>query len=943
MRLLLLRLCMSAIFFIEPLAAPLARAQQDDARGRTGDFARLHERWQQTQDPEQKIALGEQVLSLELALTTWPLEVARERIRAEISFELGSAYLVRGSGGRAANLETAIAHFEATLTVWTREASPEDWARSHNNAAVAYMNRIRGERADNQDKAIAHLEAASTVFSRDTFPQLWGPIQNNLAVVYSGRIRGERTQNLESAIAHFEAAVEVLTRETVPHQWATAQHNLGAAYGSRKLGGRADNQDKQIAHLEAALSVFTREVFAQDWSHGQVNLAIAYLDRMRGVRADNQDRAIKHFEAALTVFTRETHPEQWAVTQHNLGNALANHIRRERGENRIRAIAAYEAALSVFTRDAFPRDHLRTSRLLARLLLEAREWHKAAPHHASAREAFLLLFGQGLDETETRVMIGEAGPLFAEAAFAAIERGETQAAIEIASEGRARLLAAALKLQTLDVSPEQRQRVDDLRAAIRVGQQAVETAQGIERAAALEKVIALRRELLGLVKGSRGQAASRSALAKARDVVAAGGAIAVPVITELGARIVVLAKAADGKDLTVVNLPDDTGEKLYELLKGPRTDPKLSGWFATYVINHLTGAEREEHWPRWLAAIDDLGPQLWQLFGGKLHAALKARGIAAGARLVLLPPGELGVLPLGLAQDPASKRRLTDTYEIAYAPSLEALAAAHDYVAKSAPPTLAVIINPTGDLPGTEKEGAIVASHFAGGGHAQLARQAATPNAVLAALKGKTHWHFASHGTFSWQDARQSALVMHGMELLSVGRLLETEGLGRPRLVVLSACETGLYDIGRNPDEFIGLPGTFTALGAVGVLGSLWPVDDTATALLVAKFYQLHMAARLPPPSALKRAQAWLRQSTSGELQAYARVVAAQGRVNSRHLAEINRELSAAGMARSRNSGVVERITQRDQTDKTKSSRKAQRARPYAHPYFWAGFVHTGL
>ena len=62
---------------------------------------------------------------------------------------------------------------------------------------------------------------------------------------------------------------------------------------------------------------------------------------------------------------------------------------------------------------------------------------------------------------------------------------------------------------------------------------------------------------------------------------------------------------------------------------------------------------------------------------------------------------------------------------------------------------------------------------------------------------------------------------MHGEAPLSVGRLLDTEGLGRPRLVVLSACETGLFDINRNPDEFIGLPGTFTALGAAGVLGTL--------------------------------------------------------------------------------------------------------------------------
>ena len=70
---------------------------------------------------------------------------------------------------------------------------------------------------------------------------------------------------------------------------------------------------------------------------------------------------------------------------------------------------------------------------------------------------------------------------------------------------------------------------------------------------------------------------------------------------------------------------------------------------------------------------------------------------------------------------------------------------------------------------------------------------------------------------------------------------------------MLSACETGLYDINRNPDEFIGLPGTFTALGAAGVLGTLWPVSDAATALLIAKFYELHMGRGARPADGVAR------------------------------------------------------------------------------------------
>jgi CHAT domain-containing protein len=73
-------------------------------------------------------------------------------------------------------------------------------------------------------------------------------------------------------------------------------------------------------------------------------------------------------------------------------------------------------------------------------------------------------------------------------------------------------------------------------------------------------------------------------------------------------------------------------------------------------------------------------------------------------------------------------------------------------------------------------------------------------------------------------------------------------------LVVLSACETGLYDINRSPDEFIGLPGTFMALGAAGVVGTLWPVDHRPSDLQVLRLLPQRGA---PPPTALKRAQAW--------------------------------------------------------------------------------------
>ena len=312
--------------------------------------------------------------------------------------------------------------------------------------------------------------------------------------------------------------------------------------------------------------------------------------------------------------------------------------------------------------------------------------------------------------------------------------------------------------------------------------------------------------------------------------------------------------------------------KLNTLILGDKNENRRGGWLYAYLINYITDEkERDRRWPEWQAAIGNIGPRLWELIGARLDAALKEAGVGPGARLVWLPTSALGILPLGLAQDPASKRRLGDDYEIVYAPSLEALTAAQRQIAKPAPTTLAAVVNPTGgikgwDLPGAAYEGKLVASHFPGKARTVLVGPAAKPDAVLAALKDKSYWHFATHGAFSWEDARQSGLYLSERKLLSVGTLLQADGLGRPRLVVLSACETGLYDISRNPDEFIGLPGTFTALGAAGVLGTLWPVADTATALLIAKFYELHLGRHVAPPTALRRAQLWLRQASNVEL-----------------------------------------------------------------------------
>jgi CHAT domain-containing protein len=868
----------------------------------------------------------------EAALTVRTRE-ASPRDWGATKFGLGNAYWGRIRGDRADNLEKAIAAYEAVLTVITREASPREWALTQVGLGNGYADRVRGERADNLEKAIAAHEAALTVYTREASPRDWALTQTNLGIVYGRRILGDQADNLEKAIAAYEAVLTVWTREASPREWALTQVNLGIGHGRRIRGDRADNLEKAIAHLDAALTVYTREANPREWAQTQNNLGIPYVRRIRGDRADNLEKAIAAYEAALTVRTREANPHEWASTQANLGNAYLYRIRGDRADNLEKAIAAYEEALTVKTRDASPRDHLLTARLLGGALLEARKWREGGLAYSSAREAFLQLFGQGLNDAGARDLISEAGPLFAEAAFAAIERGELEQALALADEGRARQLRVALRRHGIELPPEKRPRFEALTVELRGWEHIAETAKGTEAMAALDQAAKLRQQLGELTAPHLPKEAGLS-----RDLIPEGGAIVVPVVTRFGGKLLVVTAGSERLSIGAIDLPHLNSAALDRLMRG---EDRSGGWLGAHKV------QQHQH-ERWLAAINELGPQLWGLFGAALDRGLRERGVKAGARVVLMPTAALGLLPLGLAQEPGSRRRLAETYELVHAPSLEALAAASAQRAKRQAPSLAAVINPTGDLAFTEIESALVAAHFARKPQLKLDASVATPGLVLEALKGKSYWHFASHGEFDWDDARQSGLVMRENERLTIGRLLDRRGsLGRPRLVVLSACETGLYDIDRNPDEFVGLPATFMQVGAAGVVGSLWLVDDLATSLLMAKFYDLHLGGGgLEPPTALRQAQAWVREVTRAELLAYIEAAAGEAKLDAARLAELRGALTTRHRSGGSRFAVIWRTLQEKAgpgTSGTEGTALDPGARPFHHPYYWAGFIYTGL
>ncbi|NQU47828.1 MAG: CHAT domain-containing protein [Planctomycetes bacterium] len=172
-----------------------------------------------------------------------------------------------------------------------------------------------------------------------------------------------------------------------------------------------------------------------------------------------------------------------------------------------------------------------------------------------------------------------------------------------------------------------------------------------------------------------------------------------------------------------------------------------------------------------------------------------------------------------------------------------------------------------------------------------LEGEAATEEAVRAALPGKRYLHIATHGYFEPEslpslllDAQlKRSTIDLGEQVKAVGLLpgllsglvfagvnsdadisrddgylsaeeIQHMDLSASDLVVLSACETALGSP-RAGEGLMSLRRAFSVAGADTVISSLWKVDDTATAELMKDFYTNLWQKKMPRGEAMHQAK----------------------------------------------------------------------------------------
>jgi CHAT domain-containing protein len=180
----------------------------------------------------------------------------------------------------------------------------------------------------------------------------------------------------------------------------------------------------------------------------------------------------------------------------------------------------------------------------------------------------------------------------------------------------------------------------------------------------------------------------------------------------------------------------------------------------------------------------------------------------------------------------------------------------HDRILLAAGPAIDTRLFPElRPLPGARDEADRIARLYEA--HTIVAGKDVTRAALLGGLPRHSILHFAGHARFRDEAPEQSflALASGAGDEPGLIRTWEIAMLDLPdlALVVLSACSTSSRSATR-VGGFSGLAEAFLRAGAHGVVGTLWDVDDRATADLVVTFHEL-LRGGAAPAEALRQAQ----------------------------------------------------------------------------------------
>lgn len=605
-------------------------------------------------------------------------------------------------------------------------------------------------------------------------PDVRVAVRANLANARRGQYALERDpEDLDAAIA---LGTQALNDPAIAgDKPAMRSHRAAIRTGLSAALRLRYEQSRCIDDLDAAIEHGQEAVRLTEGRRGQLALRLNTLAVAQRVRAERTELP-EHLNEAVDIAQQavgaaeddESSRALWLV---NLSTAAT--LRYEKLNQPGDLTRAIEAGQQGFgMTKAAPRVRAQAARCWAEAEAAARRWPAAVGTYTKAIGLLDALVPGDLDPLGQQLQLDSVSGLGPDAAACCVQAGDADQAIELFERGRAVLLGQALDARAggagLGVGPSP-----------------------------------------GL-----GQPLS------AAEMRAAAGPVVAVIVSRFGSCALILTP--DGVD-DPIPLPKLTPAAVYEQVKG---------FLGAIDAAGKTGSRASE------SAITETLGWLWDAVAGPVLDELgwhdRHTDGEAWHRIWWCASGLLSLLPLHAAGKGSATVR--SRAMSSYTPTIRALIHARR-TASAAPGGQAERVTADGRIV------AVAMRHTAGhqelrealaeaewlrahhpGRITLLPDEAATHEAVLAALPDSQWAHFACHGSSNPASPSASALLLRDRRLtvLDVNRL----DLARADLAFLSACSTAQTSP-RLADEAINLASAFQVAGYRHVIGTLWPVADT--------------------------------------------------------------------------------------------------------------------
>ena len=725
-----------------------------------------------------------------------------------------------------------------------------------------------------------------------------------------------------------------------------------------------------------------------------------------GNRTSNLDIAIIGYELVLNICTRADFPENWAMTQNNLGEAYSNKITGNRAENIDEAIRCFRLALEFLTPTTLPLDCLQSGRNLGNLAFREGLWETAIEGYELAINAVEQSRSWSTTDASRQEILAESIDVYENIIQAYINSGKIDQAIEYVDRSSSKRLVDLMASNDLyaggEIPPQVQQYLqqhDTLQAQIDAERKRLQAESDSSKQQTDKPTD---KGSLALARATR-EAATQTIIEleaqkqqvweqmRRLDPILAGEIKVTPLdfstIQQLidSPKIAILNFFTTNNDTHIFIIYKNQSPQLhtctgfgYQTLRelvvdewlNPYLNKKNDGgiWYAkiseflqklaeklqltTLVEKHLTGIEELIIIPHlfWhqipFAALPLTRPTQNNSQPPENQPSGKMRQvIETFTRLEKKNSAINNISTIPPETEILSTQYLGDKFRLRYVPSCQIL-----QYCQQRPPldkiNYGTVEDADGTLSGAGFEGEKIAQLYNIPKNQRLRgiTQATVKN--YRQLANQVQVLHSSHHASSRLDSPLESRLILADGNITLGQIM-TPGFRLPNLsdVFLSCCETNLSVVGIS-DDILSLSTGFLCAGVRSVVSTLWAVDDLATALFSISYYRYRHQGK-SRPEALQKAQNDLRNLKLAKVQAnlesefklvYEARQAARDKLKKADRSSVTYQQLEEAV---RNLTTISDSIHNFQTKRLPLY--GQQEYPFADPFYWAGFICSGL